>query len=300
MGGSFPIPKDFYRSRWKMFYKRSWRNRSAVNNPERAAPHQQPRFNAEDVPSPWKLQYSLNNFDQFVPGGNKYAQQTYALNKSRFMEPALFCHPRPPMDRDRGGSLGAEDGPSVQEVGVQDHILRCLDPGRRGGGHSGYGRLEINHDSRAPSAAADGTPEHIRNLITSQAEGSDAKDFVDVLMARDERRQFFAVRRLYKLCEEKEIVWERGRMDQDRKKKGDHLTENLDRGHFPYVDEQASLIDELVLKEILKLRHKTKTRRHPRWIEITYQRKQWHQQYLRRRQMLKDELKVRMGLSVNQ
>lgn len=303
MGGWFPIPKDFYRSRWKQFYKRSWRTRSAVNNPERPGPHPQPRFNPDDVPSPWKLQYSLNNFDSFVPGMNRYAQQSYALNVPRFLQPAAHCHPMEPKgsDRERGGGSGFEDEPSVQEITAQDHILRCLDPGRRGGGHSGYGRLEVNHYTNK-DAPSDSTPEHIRNLMSSvaQADGREAQDFVETLMARDERRQFFAVPRLMKLCEEKEIVWEKGRLDQDRNKKREQLTENLDRGHFPYVDEQASLIDDLVLREILKLRHKTKTRRHPRWIEISYQRKRWHQQYLRRRQMLKDEMKVRMGLTVNQ
>merc|ERR1712129_206794 len=78
---------------------------------------------------------------------------------------------------------------------------------------------------------------------------------------------------------------------------GDGLSEqSADRGRFPYVDEKASLIDELNLREILKLRHRTKSRHHPKRKEVRYCFKKWQQQYLRRRHMRKEELKERMGV----
>merc|ERR1711953_612786 len=99
-------------------------------------------------------------------------------------------------------------------------------------------------------------------------------------------------RRLYELCEEKELVWAGGQIDPNRERQD----ELHSRGHFPRVDEAASPMDDLMLKDILLLRHKTNRRRHPKWIEISYTYKKWHQQYLRRGHMLQDEVKARLSI----
>jgi len=127
-------------------------------------------------------------------------------------------------------------------------------------------------------------------LKEHSSKGDSAKG---VFEAFQEPPETFAVRRLYELCEEKELVWDRGQQDPHKDRRAE---EEQAHGRFPRVDEQASLVDDLQLKDILKLRHKTNRRRHPKWIEITYQYKKWHQQYLRRKAMLEDEVKARMGV----
>lgn len=54
---------------------------------------------------------------------------------------------------------------------------------------------------------------------------------------------------------------------------------------FPFIDESASLVDDLHLRDILKLGHRTNSRRLPRWKEIQYEHKKGHRSFLRRRQV---------------
>ncbi|OLP83337.1 hypothetical protein AK812_SmicGene35908 [Symbiodinium microadriaticum] len=60
--------------------------------------------------------------------------------------------------------------------------------------------------------------------------------------------------------------------------------------------EKAGLLDELELAEILRLRHKTNSRRLPKWKEIQFWFKKWHRVYLRRRAVKIAEAKARMGV----
>jgi len=115
------------------------------------------------------------------------------------------------------------------------------------------------------------------------------------------------VARFYELCEEKEILWHdvavntRGRPlggqqgPRGAEQQGD-AARGPDRGHFPYIDEQAALVDELRLDEVLRLRHRRNERRHPKWIEKAYQTRQRHKKYLHRRAINLDEIKERMGV----
>merc|ERR1712217_788698 len=99
------------------------------------------------------------------------------------------------------------------------------------------------------------------------------------------RMDTFPVRRLRELVEEWELVWENGQNNPRaaaRRKKASPEDEGVDRGRFPYIDEQAGLLDELSLNEILRLNYKTKSRHHPKWKEIRYEMKRGHKQYLRR------------------
>lgn len=292
-----PTPKDIYKSRWKRFYKRCYRLRSPFNMPDRPPPHEQGNHYTDGVPSPWKLNYSLQNFAERVPpDGMRLAQLTYAENHQRFMAPARAC--KAPL--------------------FQDAVLRCLDAGRRGGGDSGYGRAEVEQwaaeESEAgPAKTPELVPRHVYVALQAAAARGEAaggppqrsfalsgEGFLASLRS-ETRSDVFPVRRLYALCEEKELVWEGGQPDPSRRQKRlstdpEGGAAKVDRGRFPYVDEQASLIDELGLREILRLRHRTNSRRHPKWLELRYWYKKWHRQYLRRRQMLKDEVKERMGI----
>lgn len=279
-----PTPADIYRSRWKRFYKRSHRFRTPGNNPDRAGPHEQPRWHPDVVPSPWRIQYSLRGFEPSMPpDARPYFDRAYTDNLKRFLRPATSCN----FDNRSG----------------RDLILRCLDPGRRGGAHSGYGRPEVGNATMVP--------DYLENLIKDEAEKTKSEHFLEKLLMTPEKQsevqqpQVFYVRRLAELLEEKEIVWAKGQTDPKanlgRSKIRQDLIggtpgEEVNRGQFPYVDEQASLIDSLELREILRLRHRTNKRRHPKWLEITYQYKKWHKQYLRRRAMLQDEVKARMGV----
>lgn len=166
-----------------------------------------------------------------------------------------------------------------------------------------------SRDGGNAAAVPDLLPRHIYGAILSKAaKDSELGSFMEVLTLHSQS-DVFPVRRLYELCEEKEIAFD-GKLEKRPKggasgdggggSKGggaDGLSEQpADRGRFPYVDEKASLIDELNLREILKLRHKTNSRHHPKWKEVRYCFKKWQQQYLRRRHMQKEELKERLGV----
>jgi len=177
---------------------------------------------------------------------------------------------------------------------ARDTILRALDPGvRMRGSDSGLGRSAFIKRIGQETKVADHVPSHIYNLMQTHSRGSENGQLCFGALADDEGTQpeQFLVRRLYELCEESELVWQ-GTQEEPR----DEEEEEGDRGRFPKVDEQAGLVDDLQLQNILKLRHKTARRRHPKWIEIQGQYKRWKGQYERRRVMLKDEVKARMHL----
>jgi len=288
MGLWKPTPKDIFKSRWKRFYKRCYRPRKLGNNVDAPTPHPQQASGFPDgVPSPWKLNYSLGNF----PEGNipqdmrRGAANTYRANIGAYLRPIELA----------------------REGTAQDVILRCLDAGRRRGAasNSGYGRLEARWGRTAVSESEssstrhmgqevyDDTDDHVPNhILTLQRHQRSTGDQQEA-----EREPFttqFQFRRLYELCEEKEIVWDGGLNDPRRLDASDSGAGG--RGHFPYIDEKAGLLDELMLKDILRLGHRTNSRRHPKWTEIQFWYKKWHRQYLRRREMLKDEVKSRMGV----
>jgi len=254
-----------------------------MNNPDSPPPHPPPGWGQgekavqifpDGVPSPWVLQYSLANFtDGIPPDAKKYAQKAYNHNSRKFLLPAKICQ---------------------NPVG-RDLILRCLDGGRKGGADTGYGRAEVG------TPWSDMGPAHLRQIFDDVADkDEDSREYLQGLQERCDLfpTDTFHSRRLYKLLEEKEIVWQGGKLDVRKMSRGGRQDGKADssRGHFPYVDEQASLIDDLQLREILRLRHRINRRRHFKWIAIRYQYKRWHSQYLRRRSMMLDEVKSRMGV----
>lgn len=232
----------------------------------------------DGVPSPWVLQYSLSNFEKLPTDARRTAQRHYDFNFRSFMNGAMKCGPNPV---------------------AQDVILRCLDRGRKGGADTGLGRPEaLLSTVEDRTTLYDKAPIHLRNIFESEAEkSSENVGFLSILRSEASETDQFHNRRLYKLLEEKEIVWERGQLDVRKlSKRGTEGESDGSRGNFPFVDEQASLIDDLQLREILRLRHRINRRRHFKWIAIRYQYKKWHAQYLRRRDMVLDEAKARMGV----
>lgn len=321
-GGHFgkwvPLPKDHFKSRWKHFYKRCYREKArgvspfAPNRPDNLPPYaaaskvsktfnksedgtrtdeiSTTRFVHHDImPSPWRLQYSALNFpdggmpNDLLPPHNG-AFKDYRENVQVYMKP--YRH-------------------ASASSSAQDAILRCLDSGRRGRNDSGLGRVEL--ETKLPQDGADEVhhvPSHIANLLKAHSsEGSGAETLAQLMgpqptNQKDDQPQSFVVRQLYALCEEKQIVWDGKQMQSTRgrpQKQGEEQT-GPDRGRFPRVDEQASMVDDFHLMDILKLRHKTNRRCHPKWVAIEYQFKKWRQQYLRRRHMNLDEAKARMGI----
>mmetsp|Transcript_43112 Transcript_43112/g.100475 ORF Transcript_43112/g.100475 Transcript_43112/m.100475 type:complete len:291 (-) Transcript_43112:33-905(-) len=274
-----PLPKDIFRSRWKRFYKRSFRGRTGWNLMDRKPPHIQANM-LEDVPSPWKFHIYQKEAIQegSEKGGSRNAEmssQHYGKNVLRYLMPAMRC----------------------KEGTASDVILRCLDSGRRGTASlSGFGRMEAawghNHqtegrkDEQHPPATFI-VPQHILEEMRPCFGNQTAAH-----MVLANRTSFFKVRRLMELLEEEEIVWKDGQSGQRRGAK----TTQDNRGNFPYIDERAGLLDELNLADILRLRHKTNSRRHPKWKEIQFWFKKWHRSYLRRRAINIAEAKARMGV----
>jgi len=277
MGLWKPTPKDIFKSRWKRFYKRCYRPRKLGNNVDAPGPHAQALGFPDGIPSPWKLNYSIANFTQGnVPQDmRRAAAKTYGANISDYLRPIE----------------------SAREGTAQDVILRCLDAGRRGAAasSSGYGRIEARwgREPQKEGREAFDTEEHVPNHILTLQRHQRTKQEQDEVERTSCSTQF-QFRRLYELCEEKEIVWDGGLNDPRRMDGQDGGAGG--RGHFPYIDEKAGLLDELMLKDILRLSHRTNSRRHPKWQEIQFWYKKWHRQYLRRREILKDEVKSRMGV----
>eukprot|EP00928_Gymnodinium_smaydae_P014227 TRINITY_DN1517_c0_g1_i2.p1 TRINITY_DN1517_c0_g1~~TRINITY_DN1517_c0_g1_i2.p1 ORF type:complete len:380 (+),score=64.08 TRINITY_DN1517_c0_g1_i2:148-1140(+) len=247
-----------------------------ANSVDLPGPYRQSDEHHDGVPSPWRLQYAASNFGGHLPVDmRRQGFQMYNLNLKMFMKPATMSN-----------------NPTAR-----DAVLRALDPSRHmRGNDSGLGRTGMRRKFKEDGNANDQdqehhahVPSHIFALAKQNIETH--QDLVNALI-RDETESF-AVKRLYELCEEKEIVWSWGQrdpnVDRNDGASGDH-------GRFPHVDEQANLVDELKLDAILKLRHKTNGRRRQKWTEIQYEFKRRHQQYLRRRHILQDEMKARLGV----
>jgi len=266
-----PVPKDIFRSRWTRFYKRCYRRRpTGVNQADYGRPHYQPNILPDGVPSPWKLQYSYENFGT----GSEPAE--YRQTGRRVYVDSLLGQ----------GYLRPYTQSNSPEA--RDLVLRALDPVRRGGGHSGYGVVTGGFAQGNSAEARIAAPAHIMNIL--EGERTSVAGNAEGLDPANHGTSPFVLKRLYELCEEKEIVWEKG---QDRPE--DRKTPLEMR--FPYVDEQASLMDELPLKDILRFRHRTKSRRKPWWREIQFYRKQCHRQFLRRKAMVELEEKARAQMA---
>uniref|UniRef100_A0A7S1M8V0 Uncharacterized protein n=1 Tax=Alexandrium catenella TaxID=2925 RepID=A0A7S1M8V0_ALECA len=282
-------PKDIFKSRWKRFYKRCYRPRTSGNAVDRAPPHEHGMNPNDPLASPWRLHYSLSNFMGGLPtDARRSGYNAYKDNVRRYMTPSYKC-----------------TSPEARNI-----VLRCLDRGQQGVCDSGLGRVETakwkpaSDTDRSASASSfeppGHVPAHLFRIIDGEAErSSESKQFLELLQSPESQKaETFVVRRLYQLCEEWELVWEGGLNDPRRPRPQKQLPDGQevkDRGRFPFVDEQASLIDELGLRDILRLAHRTKSRRHPKWREAAYWYKKCHSQYLRRKAILDEEVKQRMG-----
>eukprot|EP00929_Paragymnodinium_shiwhaense_P108460 TRINITY_DN7477_c0_g2_i1.p1 TRINITY_DN7477_c0_g2~~TRINITY_DN7477_c0_g2_i1.p1 ORF type:complete len:313 (-),score=54.44 TRINITY_DN7477_c0_g2_i1:54-992(-) len=299
-GAWIALPQNFFRSRWKRFYKRSYRWSSrgiSVNGVNRPGPHDQAKGVYPDpMPELWRLQYSDVNYSDKLPRDQRQAGwEMFKRNEQKLFRPAERCED--PIGRDL--------------------ILRSLDPGWRfRGGDSGLGRPELttkdvisanleadrendndgadqSRDRRQLARGNDfnALPSHIFYVMKARSSEKKHDDEKDLLRRLGSGVHRHFPRRLYELCEEKEIVWAPGqKLDAEKEEAaGGH-------GRFPRIDEQASLVDNLGLPEILRLRHKTKSRHHPKWARIQRQFDKWQAQYESRRVVVKAEQKARISI----
>lgn len=270
-GAWFPTPSDIYKSRWKIFFKRNYRPRSGGNFPDNPRPHLMGRNDHDFVPAPWKLHMQLAAGQGLPPAFRRDAFFLHLDNSRTYMNPVTLA--QNPIGR--------------------DCIVRCLDAGRRGT-ESGVGRAEIMPSTQTLAMSDEAAlvkeeimPTHVQKALRDSAVHTGQQQFYRDLEKALEETESFNVRRLYELCEEKEIRWPRP--PRPRRQIGEH-------GIFPYVEEKGSLVNNLFLNQITRLRHRTRRRKLPKWIAIESQMKHNHQQYLRRRQMLSDEAQARFGV----
>ncbi|CAK0790416.1 unnamed protein product, partial [Prorocentrum cordatum] len=290
------LRKDIFRSRWKRFYKRCYRPRTRGKTVDLPPPHEQGKLNTDGVPAPWKLRVSVQDAEM-PPESRRLAWQLYRSNFYDYTRGEQWSK-----------SNQLQQMQALGDAHALNHVLRCLDPGIRRRCDSGYGRPETMAEF-----SPDSVPEHVYNEIAERAkqEGGKAQEFLDNLQGmagmKEGGFETFPEARFYELCEENETLWHevavnaRGRPLGDwqgprgAEQQGD-AARGPDRGHFPYIDEQAALVDELRLDEVLRLRHRRSERRHPKWIEKAYQAKPRHEKYLHQRAISLDEIKERMGV----
>jgi len=257
-------PKDIFRSRWKRFYKRCHRFRTAGVNTLDASLSTPPKYDHDSVPSPWRLHYSPLNYngdysgyplDQKLSGAYLYAKSF-----KKYMSPADQCN----------------------NDAARDAIMRCLDAGRRGGAESGLGRpvvfVGISEEPSVPGT------EHLHEIIKGFIEESKQDQNEAFKKALRTESDVFAVRRLYEVCDEWETVWEKAANNTDDENSDDE-------GRFPYVNEDATLVGQVRMNDILRVRHRTNWSSKPYWVEYRYQKKKRKQKYLRLRHVKKEEEK---------
>mmetsp|Transcript_10653 Transcript_10653/g.26068 ORF Transcript_10653/g.26068 Transcript_10653/m.26068 type:complete len:386 (-) Transcript_10653:111-1268(-) len=80
------------------------------------------------------------------------------------------------------------------------------------------------------------------------------------------------------------------------KAKGSQSGTSTQLNPVPYVDESSAAVTELHLSDILYLRHRTKSRHHPYWIEIEKVHKNWKRNYLHNLRVAKEEARTRVGV----
>ncbi|CAK9045781.1 Hypothetical protein SCF082_LOCUS25855, partial [Durusdinium trenchii] len=215
----------------------------------------------DGVPSAWKLHIEVP--DEGFADLKTPSERWRGSNHKRYLRPVKEC---------------SEGTPS-------DVILRCLDAGRHGSmSLTGFGKLEAAwpwDTDQQPCTEHDlSAPKHIYRELQALI-GS--KQVLRAVFQSPSNT--FGVRRIMQLCAEKEMVY-----DPSLPRRSSSREEgNETRGHFPYIDERVSMLDEVTLDKILRIRHKTNSRRHPKWQEIQYWIKRWHRFYLRRRAVKRAE-----------
>mmetsp|Transcript_7836 Transcript_7836/g.17209 ORF Transcript_7836/g.17209 Transcript_7836/m.17209 type:complete len:331 (-) Transcript_7836:12-1004(-) len=306
-------PKDIFRSRWKQFYKRTYRERNGIfNSIDFVPPHPQLSYKVikgegegEDskkkverfsiikdfVSQPWRFQVHTKDLDdgfmRYKEHRGASAYHQYIAAAGDLLSPWYECHDEKHCDA----------------------ILRCLDPGRKGG-HSGLGLSETleMEDSRGQEHFQ---PSYIRkifnNVVVKGSDGADGTskdDPQDNKVRKAFELEIFRLRHLYALLERREFL-SPGIPRKPREDAGPRsgtndskLSKVADRGRFPFVDENASLVEDLTLKTIMRIRHRINSRRNPLRKEVAYQRKKWKAKYLRLKAILDEEAKVKAEQTV--
>lgn len=302
-----PTPKDIFKSRWKRWYKRSYLSRSGdndyANNAVDRRPTPQDASKKLHLPdgtgSLWRLnthsfgEKDPQDMERGGPGRSRFAAyQMYKDNRDTYLKP--FSNAQSPM--------------------WAETVIRCLDRERHGS-HSGesFGQSSASWEPDSDSvsyltAAIRSAKEEAASRFLSAPNSHNVDSDYEVQSyevqtatprSPPEKKEVvrplpgpYLVRRLYGLCDEYELVWRKGQRPLEPREDENEGT----RGRFPYVDEQHSALGDLNLSDILRVNHRIKSRRHPRWKEAVYLFKKARAQYLIRRQVCKDEAKARQGV----
>mmetsp|Transcript_74653 Transcript_74653/g.155661 ORF Transcript_74653/g.155661 Transcript_74653/m.155661 type:complete len:310 (+) Transcript_74653:114-1043(+) len=300
-GGHFglwkPTPQDIYKSRWKRFYKYAGRTGRNQYNNYPIPPGYKGRGVAQDVQDFYKLNIG-GRFDLKVDLPLKEAER-------QFMRPALECK-----------------NPCALPA-----ILRSLEGRVHGGAETGIGRANLawfkpaaassSSSSSSPSSSkqADDNnigelktflPFHMQNRLRTLLGSSATQESEFYKKVLEGQPEHFHNRKIQALVHEHSVVWHSGgsgkapgnQATTSRAKAGAGGAQagEKNRGNFPYIEEQASLLTELNLRAMLRVAHRTNLRRHPKWREIEYEFKKGHRNYLRRRDVMLKEQKASMGI----
>jgi hypothetical protein len=151
---------------------------------------------------------------------------------------------------------------------IQKYILEALDPSgnpetgaRRT--HSGQGASELPVNPWLHSLFNEEDAEYARSLAGGRA-------------------PTFPLRKLYSLTEEYLAVWAPDEIYGNSRLAG--VKEPRDeRGPFPFVDENVSLLRELTAHDIFFTRSRVRDWRHPKWRVYAWWRRRFYNEYIARR-----------------
>ena len=247
------------RHRWDVIYRPSWEKFfKRFANKKGAGSSDAPHF---PVSSLWSLQ-----MQDAMPISRRYGR-----NASKYLRPAKEVQDRSKLpyilrqleNRDRN------DSPLLAEPATSAEPLLADPGGARAsslfGGGVGAGQAPhhggLDEVDRHEALTLDDHP--FLNRATSSADLRHAIEAYAVPAATGERPDTFLLHRLHRICAQYDLYWE-SKGDNRQYREGLKAPENM----LPYVDEQASILKELALKDIKFTRHRTPIHKSPKWREI--------------------------------
>ncbi|VWU48320.1 conserved protein, unknown function [Hepatocystis sp. ex Piliocolobus tephrosceles] len=229
----------------------------------------------EDILTPrWGYRYENRNFKYLPDGSSKSFDSDasrawpnekkqwgyfYSINEARYLWPSICAN-----------------NPSIK-----NYILNVLESSEENGQFSGIGLDTIQTDSRKINSKLDyiNTYNYNTNIYNKNtylyklANEFNTSIYPQIEVNLNNNLKRGRIQKLYDIIKE-ENIWK----TTQRKKTAQQ--ENI----FPYVDDNATLIKELPLSEILYTKNnlRLKVRRHPKWLNVRYLRKQIQIPYLYR------------------
>jgi len=226
----------------------------------------------------------------------------YKTNASRYMDVALRCRDSSKLhyiinQLEGARSIYTRTG-LVKEVTSEDVRLGSKSSAKRNDApfqdmDSSCNPLQFNGNT--PELLRTSEDHHFMQTIASAHENlkpliKDYETDKDAISGGDQHTSFI-MHRLQRLLAQYDHYW------QDKK-----ATRAFVEGReppptqLPYIDEQASVLQSMMLKDVLFTRHRTRRRRHPKWVEIEWVFKKWHRAYLHKRRIAREEAKEKLGI----